>query len=87
MISRYKLVAARGGASEKLFQAVHDGHIPSIPVNLTEGDGYMLYCLFSPNFSFYIDIDAAKEMFVVKETLTGDTKWFIPKSLLRMPKD
>jgi len=68
------------------FSVKYDGYLASIPVNLVGDDGLMLYSLFSTSFEYYIDDDAAKDMFVAKEATTGQTKYLIPNKMLKLPK-
>jgi len=64
-----------------------EARIPSMPVNLVDGDAYSLFCLFSPNMSKFIDFDLQKNSYVVRNTNSNKIEYRISNSFLSLPKE
>ena len=55
------------------------------PVNLIDGDMYSLFCLFSPNLQYVIDIHEGD--YCIKHVVSGEIRSIIPKEFIELPKD
>ena len=55
------------------------------PVNLIDGDMYSLYCLFSPNLKYFIDIHEGA--YCIKHIASGEIRYTIPSEFIELPKD
>lgn len=72
------------GSRTKKCKASIDYIVPQVPVQLCDGDLFQLYCLFSPDLQYFIDIDPTERTWVVRNTNDDKIHFRIPLTFLTL---